>query len=113
MMAFAILAVLFLALAAGTPVGFAMAISGAVGLYVKGGVPLMLGVLSTTPLSATSSYELITIPMFLLMAEMVLLSGVADDLFTAAAAWIGRVPGGLAMATAVAGAGFGAICGSS
>jgi tripartite ATP-independent transporter DctM subunit len=113
MMAIAILAVLFLALAAGTPVGFAMAISGAVGLYVKGGVPLMLGVLSTTPLSATSSYELITIPMFLLMAEMVLLSGVADDLFTAAAAWIGRVPGGLAMATAVAGAGFGAICGSS
>ena len=103
---------LFILLAAGTPVGFAMAISGAVGLFVKGG-PIDVGVLSTTPLSATRSYELITIPMFLLMAEMVLLSGVADDLFTAAAAWIGRVPGGLAMATAVAGAGFGAICGSS
>jgi len=51
--------------------------------------------------------------MFLLMAEMVLVSGVADDLFRAAAAWIGRVPGGLGMATALAGAGFGAICGSS
>ena len=60
-----------------------------------------------------SSYELITIPMFLLMAEMVLVSGVADDLFRAAAAWVGRVPGGLGMATALAGAGFGAICGSS
>ena len=69
--------------------------------------------MSTAPVSAVSAYELITIPMFLLMAEMVLLSGVADDLFRAAAAWIGRVPGGLAIATALAGAGFGAICGSS
>src|SRR5690606_16581719 len=56
---------------------------------------------------------LITIPMFILMAEFVVLSGVADDLFAAAVAWIGRVRGGLAMATAVAGAGFGAISGSS
>jgi TRAP-type C4-dicarboxylate transport system permease large subunit len=51
--------------------------------------------------------------MFLLMAELVLVSGVADDLFRATAAWIGPVPGGLGMATALAGAGFGAICGSS
>jgi hypothetical protein len=104
---------LFGLLAIGTPVGFAMAVSGALGLYVKGGAGMMLGVLTTAPLSSVSSYELITVPMFLLMAEMVLLSGVADDLFRAAAAWIGRVPGGLGMATAMAGAGFGAICGTS
>jgi tripartite ATP-independent transporter DctM subunit len=47
------------------------------------------------------------------MAELVLLSGVADDMFKTASAWIGRVPGGLGMATALAGAGFGAICGTS
>src|SRR5581483_3621144 len=41
------------------------------------------------------------------------LSGIADDLFRATAAWVGRVPGGLGMATALAGAGFGAICGTS
>ena len=51
--------------------------------------------------------------MFLLMAEMVLLSGIADDLFKTAAAWMGRVPGGLGIATTLAGAGFGAICGTS
>ncbi len=112
-MVFAILLTLFALLAIGAPVGFAMAIAGAVGLYVKGGLPLMFGILTTTPLSAVSTYELITIPMFLLMAEMVLLSGVADDLFRAVAAWLGRIPGGLAMATAVAGAAFGAICGTS
>jgi len=74
---------------------------------------MVLGILSTSPLSAASNYELITIPMFLLMAELVLVSGVANDLFRAAAAWIGRIPGGLGMATALAGAGFGAICGTS
>ena len=51
--------------------------------------------------------------MFLLMAEFVLVSGIADDLFKATAAWVGRIPGGLGMATALAGAGFGAICGTS
>src|SRR5699024_9211889 len=107
--------VLFLAimLAAGMPVGLAMAVAGATGLYAIGGLPMVLGILETSPLSSANSYELITIPMFLLMAEFVILSGVADSLFRSAAAWVGRVPGGLGMATALAGAGFGAISGSS
>ncbi len=108
-----ILVVLAVLLAIGMPVGFSMAIAGALGLYLEGGTETVLGVLTTTPLSSINNYELITIPMFLLMAEMVLLSGIADDLFRTAAAWLGRVPGGLAMATALAGAGFGAICGTS
>ena len=113
MMVLVILGTLFVLLGIGAPVGFAMGIAGAVGLYFKGGTGLVLGILTTTPLSSVSTYELITIPMFLLMAEMVLLSGVADDLFRAVAAWLGRIPGGLGMATAIAGAAFGAICGTS
>jgi tripartite ATP-independent transporter DctM subunit len=104
---------LFAFLAIGVPVGFAMAVSGAIGLYAGFGEDVLLGVLETAPLSAIGSYELITIPMFLLMAEMVLLSGIADDLFKTAAAWFGRIPGGLGIATTLAGAGFGAICGTS
>ena len=105
--------VLFALLAIGTPVGFAMAGSGVVGLFMIGGMPILTGILQTAPLSAVTSYELITIPMFLLMAEFVLVSGIADDLFKATAAWVGRIRGGLGMATALAGAGFGAICGTS
>lgn len=108
-----ILLLLFALLAVGVPVGISMAFSGAVGLYALGGFPALSGILITAPLSTVSSYELITIPMFLLMADFVLLSGVADDLFQAAAAWVGWVPGGLGMATALAGAGFGSICGTS
>ncbi|MCM5571413.1 TRAP transporter large permease subunit [Burkholderiaceae bacterium FT117] len=108
-----VVALLFAMLVIGTPVALALAVSGSLGLYMMGGTPMLMGILETTPLSTASSYELITIPMFILMAEFVVLSGVADDLFDAAAAWIGRLRGGLAMATALAGAGFGAISGSS
>jgi tripartite ATP-independent transporter DctM subunit len=108
-----VLGLLFGLLAIGTPVGFAMAFSGSIGLMIVGGTPALFGILQTAPLSTVSSYELITIPMFLLMADLVLLSGVADDLFKTASAWVGRIPGGLGMATALAGAGFGAICGTS
>lgn len=113
MLTISILLLMFVLLALGVPVGFAMGVSGAIGLYFIGSWDMMLGVLQTVPLSTVSSYEMITIPMFLLMAELVLISGIADDLFKAAAAWVGHIRGGLGMATAIAGAGFGAICGTS
>ena len=109
----AITLLLFVLLAAGMPVAFALVVSGSIGLYLIGGLQVLAGVITTTPLSTAGTYELISIPMFILMAEFVILSGVADDLFRAASTWVGRVPGGLAMATALAGAGFGAISGSS
>src|SRR6201992_2790663 len=108
-----VLGLLFALLAIGTPGGCAMSVAGSVGVLIVGAPAALFGILQTAPLSSASNYELITIPMFLLMAELVLVSGVANDLFRAAAAWIGRIPGGLGMATALAGAGFGAICGTS
>ncbi len=113
MMSAGITLLLFVLLAAGMPVAFALVVSGSIGLYLIGGLDVLAGVITTTPLSTAGSYELISIPMFILMAEFVILSGVADDLFKAASTWVGRVPGGLGMATALAGAGFGAISGSS
>lgn len=104
---------MFVLLAVGAPISFAMIISGAVGLYMIGGIDPMVAILSSFPREGAITFEFVTVPMFLLMAELVLRSGVADDLFRAAAAWFGRVRGGLGIATALAGAGFGAICGSS
>ena len=108
-----IVLLLFALLAIGAPVAFALAVTGSIGLVVVGGLQTLVGVVTTAPLSTVASYELITIPLFILMAEFVILSGVAASLFQCAATWVGRVPGGLAMATALAGAGFGAISGSS
>lgn len=109
----AVLITLVALLAMGTPVGFAMLISGALGLLAIAGPDALTGVLETSPLTVCGAFEFITIPLFLLMAEFVLQSGKVDDLFRATAAWVGRTRGGLGMATALAGAGFGAICGTS
>jgi tripartite ATP-independent transporter DctM subunit len=95
------------------PVGLAMGVTGALGLWYVVGFNGVVGLLAGLPHDVATTYEFLTIPMFLLMAEFVLASGIADDLFKTAAAWLGRVPGGLGAATALAGAGFGAICGSS
>jgi C4-dicarboxylate transporter DctM subunit len=113
MLVFFVLFLLGFLLFIGLPVAFAMAVSGAMGLYFYGGMPILTGILNTTPLTTANSYEMITIPMFILMAEFVILSGIASDLFRSATIWVGRVRGGVAMATAIAGAGFGAISGSS
>ncbi len=113
MIPFIVIVLLFTLLAFGTPVGFAMTISGALGLYMVGGMTAVIAIFSSTPHDSAAVYMFVVIPMFLLMAEFVLRSGIADDLYTAASAWCGRLPGGLGIATAFAGAAFGAICGSS
>jgi len=97
----------------GVPVGFALMFTGLVGLMSIVGFNSALSVMATTPLSTTNGYELIAVPLFILMAEFVVVSGIADRMFKAITVWVGRLPGGLAVATALAGAGFGAISGSS
>jgi C4-dicarboxylate transporter DctM subunit len=104
---------LLLLIAAGVPIGFSMGFAGSLGLYLIGGSATLLGLLASTPLTTVSTYELLSIPLFLLMAEFVIVSGVADELYDCMRVWTGRTPGGLAIATALAGAGFGAITGSS
>lgn len=113
MIAGLITALLMAMLLGGIPVGFALMACGFLGVSLAVGPQAALGILSTTPLSTTNGYELIAIPLFILMAEFVVVSGVADRLFHAMSVWMGRTPGGLAIATALAGAGFGAISGSS
>ena len=101
------------ALILGLPVAFALLLSGVAGLLLIGGAPMVLGILETTPAASVSSYELITVPMFILMAELMIVSGVADEMFEVIGRWVQRLPGGLAIATALSGAAFGAVSGSS
>lgn len=108
-----VITLLLLLLACGLPVAFSLGIAGALGLWLFGGMGLLTGILPTAAASAVGSYEFMTIPMFLLMAEFMVASRVSDSLFSAIAAWTGRLPGGLGVATALTGAAFGAISGSS
>jgi tripartite ATP-independent transporter DctM subunit len=113
-MALSIVVVLLLALLAlGLPVAFSLGVAGSIGLLMVGGTDMLLGILATAPASAVASYEFLTIPMFLLMAEFMVASGISNTLFSAISCWTGRLPGGLGIATAITGAAFGAISGSS
>jgi tripartite ATP-independent transporter DctM subunit len=62
---------------------------------------------------AASNYNLLVIPMFVLMGALAGASGMSSDLFTAAYRWMGHRKGGLASATIAACAGFAALSGSS
>src|SRR5262245_28264126 len=59
------------------------------------------------------NYALTVVPLFILMGNLVTRAGMSQELFRAAYTFVGHLRGGLAMATVVACAGFGAICGSS
>lgn len=105
--------VLFLLLALGMPIGFAMAGVGAAGFMLIGGLPGALTMIGTSPYTTVSSYEMAVLPLFILMSHFAFTSGLTTDVYSAAHRWMSRLPGGLAMATIGACAGFAACTGSS
>jgi tripartite ATP-independent transporter DctM subunit len=95
------------------PLGFALlAVSVAgIGLAVNWTVAVQL--LPFTISDAVLNYDLAVVPMFILMGNIIAKTGIAQDLFRAAHAFVGHVRGGLALSTMMSCAGFSAVCGSS
>ncbi len=95
------------------PLGFALlAVSVAgIGLAVNWTVAFQL--LPFTISDAVLNYDLAVVPMFILMGNIIAKTGIAQDLFRAAHAFVGHVRGGLALSTMMSCAGFSAVCGSS
>ena len=107
---FLILTALFALLLLGTPVAIALGGLG-VGLLLIGDFSPLIA--SKGVLSAMDSFVLVAVPMFLLMSNVMLKGGVGRDLFAAVQAWVGHLPGGLAVATILSCGVFAAISGSS
>jgi tripartite ATP-independent transporter DctM subunit len=61
----------------------------------------------------SNNFGLSVIPLFILMGTLIQRANIANELYEAGYAWIGRRKGGLAMATVLSCAGFSAVCGSS
>lgn len=96
-----------------TPIAVAMTVSGVLGTAVISGWSTALATLRQGPFERATSYTLVVIPLFVLMGYLSSHAGLSRSLFQAANVWLGHLRGGLAMATVVGCAGFGAICGSS
>ena len=96
------------------PIGYAMGIMGILGMMLI--YPNTMGGMNMVGINTfhvASSYTYSVIPMFILMGEIALYSGISSDIFGAARTCLGRVPGGLAVASVAGCAGFAAICGDS
>jgi tripartite ATP-independent transporter DctM subunit len=106
-------AVLILLLFLRIPVGFVMAVVGFAGFAGLVSWDAALGILARDTFSTFSSYNLTVIPLFVLMGQVAFHSGMSARLFNAAHKFLGHLPGGLAIATIGACAGFSAICGST
>lgn len=93
-----------------TPVAFALGGLGVILLAFKGlpmvAVPQRLH-------GSMDSFELLAVPMFLLMSNVLLRGGVGRDLYAAVQSWVGHWPGGLGVATVMSCTMFSAISGSS
>jgi tripartite ATP-independent transporter DctM subunit len=95
------------------PVGFAMGMVGVAGIWFVLTPEAALSTLGTEIWETFANYGLTVIPMFILMGQICFYSGVNESLYKTAYTWMGRIRGGLAMATVMACAGFAAICGSN
>ena len=103
---------LFVLLFIRVPVGLAMLLVSVPGIAVirpAAVVPVLAGEIFTV----ASNYTLTVLPLFMLMGNLAVASGLSRDLYAAANAWLGHWRGGLASASIVGCAGFSALSGSS
>ncbi|WP_138468630.1 TRAP transporter large permease [Poseidonocella sp. HB161398] len=105
--------VFFAAVLLGMPIAFALTAIGVLGTAAVIGWTPALSLLSTTFFEQGRAYNLSVLPLFLMMGNFVVQSGIARDLYDAAHAWLRHRKGGLAMATVIACGGFSSVCGSS
>ena len=104
---------LFLMLGMGVHIGVALGLAGFLGIWMTIGIDAAMAQVAMVPFNTTNSFTLAVIPLFILMGALANQAGLTGDLYRAAYMWLGRLRGGLAMATTMASAAFGAACGST
>lgn len=96
----------------GMPIPFSMFFTGIVGLIILKSPKAAFQVVSSDLFTNFSSFTLSVAPLFGLMGFFASYSGIGTQIFNAADKFIGHKRGGIASATQMACAVFGAICGS-
>ena len=105
--------IIMLLIAIKVPIGLALGLVATCGMAAIVGWHATLSLIGLITFESAASWELSAIPMFLLMGAIAFNSGLTNALFDAARVWLGGLPGGLAVATNFACAGFAAASGSS
>jgi len=95
------------------PVAFSLGLAGFFGIVVNLNWTAACAFVKTILYGAMESYALSCVPMFILMGELAFQAGISGDLFDAASKWLGRMRGGMLLATNYGCALFGACSGST
>lgn len=107
-----IICALFLLLATGMPIAFALGLAAFVALFLQDGLQIFY-ILGDTMFSGIANLAYVSIPMFVLMGAAVASSPAGADLYTSLDRWLNRVPGGLVLSNIGACAVFSGMTGSS
>ncbi|MEK3937096.1 TRAP transporter large permease [Sporosarcina sp. FSL W7-1349] len=108
-----VIVAVFLLMFLRVPIVLSMALPSFVAiLYLKSSNTLFTSIESVI-WEQSYNYTLSTIPLFVLMGQLLFVSGFSDELFQTFRNWFGRLKGGLAMATIGASAVFASSSGSS
>lgn len=106
------IALFFVVLAFKMPIGLSMLLVGLIGFAYLSSPKAMLAKLGMDAFANASVHALSVIPLFVLMGLFLLHAGLGREIYKSLDAWLGRVRGGLAMATIGACGVFGALSGS-
>ena len=104
---------LLLLLFSSMPIGPVMAVIGFLGFAYLVKPDASLSILGSSPYTSASNHALSTIPLFILMGFLCFHGELSKDFYNTLRTWMGRLRGGLAMATVGGCAGFAAVSGSS
>ncbi|RLA91863.1 MAG: hypothetical protein DRG20_00060 [Deltaproteobacteria bacterium] len=104
---------LFLLIAAGLHIGLALVLVGGLGIVTLMNLGGGLNILGSTPFAIASSYDLTPLPLFLLMGAFAANGDLGVIAYDTMSKWVGKVRGGLAIASTFGSAFFGLACGSS
>lgn len=104
---------IFILLFARMPVAYVMLVVGMSGFAIIRTPEAMFSVASQTIYNTFASYSLLVIPMFVWMGYLAFYSGLSSRIYDAAYKVMGSLQAGLSLATIMACAAFGAICGST
>lgn len=97
----------------GVPVAFGFLLIVTVGAFLFMGGTTALGQAFLGVYASVSSFTLVPVPLFVLMGEVMFLSGVAPRMIDSLDEWLGRLPGRLSLEAVGGGAIFATLSGSS
>ncbi len=100
-------------LMAGVPVAFSFLLINAIAAFIFIGGEVGLRQMILSIFDSISNFNLLPIPMFIIMGEVMFITGVAPEMMTTLDMWVGRIPGRLSILAVLGGTLFATMSGAA